>query len=242
MRVKLILISLICGMAAALPADAVTVAEVLDSVSFRGSDGRVFRLAGLAGPRLDPFQDQDALRRLLSEPPGRAVALAEEGLPDRYGRYLIQAYLPDRRWLNGLLVEQGLARVSGQQDIGPEMLGRLLALEGEARLAGRGRWGQAGGFRIIAAEPFEVRAGRFMLVRGRVLDVAARSKFTYLNFGPNWRKDFTVGIPKSLRRAFARAGRDPDGLVGREILVRGWVEWRNGPFIQLENPLLLQLP
>ena len=242
MRFCLILLSMIMFGAGLARPESHLVVDFLNPVTLRTDEGELLRLAGLAGPELDPFQDRRGVRALTDMAPGLVIDLPEAGAMDRYGRRLVQVWLPDRRWLNGMLVHEGLARVSGLQAVNGEKLRKLLLLEREARLARRGRWGEADGFRIIPAEPFQARTGRFMLVQGRILDVAPRSKFTYLNFGPDWRKDFTIGIPKNRLKNFQRAGLDPEDLKGREILVRGWVEWRNGPFILLENPLLLQLP
>ncbi|RED51478.1 thermonuclease family protein [Aestuariispira insulae] len=215
--------------------------QLLDPITIARDDGDRIRLAGLAGPKLDPFMDRAGLRRLLEEALSGGFDIQAENSVDRHGRTHAQIYLADGRWLNGEAVARGLARVSGQYDSSPQILGQLLTIETKARAAGLGQWGRASGFRVIAAEPFGARAGRFMLVRGRILAVAVRSRFTYLNFGPDWRRDFTIGIPKGKIRAFRKAGIDPARLAGREILVRGWVEWRNGPFIELETPILLQI-
>ena len=64
------------------------------------------------------------------------------------------------------------------------------------------------------------------MVRGRA----------YLNFGPDWRSDFTVSAASAARRLFERDGHDLIALEGRIIRVRGWIKWWNGPMIELTHP------
>jgi hypothetical protein len=63
----------------------------------------------------------------------------------------------------------------------------------------------------------------------------------YLNFGNDWRSDFTISIDRKDVRAFAAAGIDLKGLAGKRVRVRGWIEWRNGPMIAATHPEQLEL-
>ena len=78
--------------------------------------------------------------------------------------------------------------------------------------------------------------GSFQLVEGRVLDAERRGDRWYLNFGDDWRSDFTVTIPAQraagLRRRQTRSVR----AEGPVIRVRGWVESLNGPMIEAVIP------
>ena len=58
----------------------------------------------------------------------------------------------------------------------------------------------------------------------------------YLNFGPDWRTDFTVTLQAKARRLFRKAGLEPLSLEGREIRVRGWLKKFNGPMIEATHP------
>jgi hypothetical protein len=78
--------------------------------------------------------------------------------------------------------------------------------------------------------------GQFALVEGKVLSVRESGATIYLNFGRRWTRDFTVTILKRHRREFAAAGIDPKGLEGCPIRVRGWVEQRGGPVIDVVAP------
>ena len=58
----------------------------------------------------------------------------------------------------------------------------------------------------------------------------------YLNFGADYRTDFTISIaPRDLKR-FPAEDRLLNGYRGRLVRVRGWLEWRNGPMINVTHP------
>ena len=54
--------------------------------------------------------------------------------------------------------------------------------------------------------------GRFRIVRGRVLRVAPTESYVYLNFGADWRADFTVRVRRTELES-ALAGVDLEGLA-----------------------------
>ena len=58
----------------------------------------------------------------------------------------------------------------------------------------------------------------------------------YLNFGENWREDFTVSIAPRDRRRFEAAGIAVEDYEGRLVRVRGWVDSFNGPMIEATHP------
>ncbi len=166
---------------------------------------------------------------------GRAVTVAYGGRRiDRHGRAL--AHLFDRagRWIQGEMLARGMARVYSFADnraLVPEMLARETA----ARRARRGIWR----FRFYAVREPETAGryvGGFELVEGRVLDAARVRGRVYLNFGPDWRSDFTVTIAPAARRRFEAAGIDPLDYEGRWIRARGWVKSFNGPMIEATHP------
>jgi hypothetical protein len=63
----------------------------------------------------------------------------------------------------------------------------------------------------------------------------------YLNFGDDWRSDFTISIDRKEIPAFAAAGIDLKVLAGKKVRVRGWIEWRNGAMIAATHPEQLEL-
>lgn len=61
------------------------------------------------------------------------------------------------------------------------------------------------------------RGPGLQLVEGRVVDAERRGDWWYLNFGQDWRRDFTVTIGKQALPAFAATGTEPYALKGRTI-------------------------
>jgi hypothetical protein len=72
-------------------------------------------------------------------------------------------------------------------------------------------------------------------VEGWVSSVTRRRNTVYLNFGPDWRWDFTAAV--DLRRTLQRdaVAARLQVLHGRLVRVRGYIERRNGPFISLAS-------
>jgi len=62
-------------------------------------------------------------------------------------------------------------------------------------------------------------------VRGRV----------YLNFGDDYKSDFTATIPPDASSTFRRSKFDPLALEGKVIRVRGYLRDYNGPVIDLTH-------
>ena len=215
------------------------------------SDGRTVRLAGIEapkrvtgreGPEVRPLSDA-ARAALADRVLGRAVGLALADPPvDRWGRLRAHAVVADgRRWVQAALVEAGFARVAA--DPGSAAAARrLLALEAAARAARRGIWAEP--FYALR-RPIETPGyvDTFQIVEGEVREVSvARSGRIYLNFGADWRTDFTVAVDRQARPAFAGAGIDPAALAGRPVRVRGWIYAFDGPRIDLAAPWQIELP
>ena len=86
-----------------------------------------------------------------------------------------------------------------------------------------------------------VKIGQFGVIEGKIKKVASVRNNVYLNFGDNWKTDFTVMITPALRKKLSRNGLDTLNLAGQTIRVRGWVREYNGPLIELDTPSHLQL-
>jgi endonuclease YncB( thermonuclease family) len=203
------------------------------------ADGRTVRLAGvrLAGPAepaaAPAAAAQAALTQLVS---GQSVRLGTEApTHDRFGQLVAHLERADGLWLQGTLLEQGRVQVQtrpGETARATEML----ALERAAREARRGLWAEPA-FAVRAAEDLTGVIGSFQIVRGRVRRVAPTERYLYLNFGADWRTDFTVRLARAERgRLEARLGHDIAALEGRLVEVRGFVLEAAGPLIALSHP------
>jgi endonuclease YncB( thermonuclease family) len=206
------------------------VAAVIDARSFRLDDGREIKLAGIEVA--DRAKAATTLSALLV---GRDVTLrGHDDTPDRYGRQPAYAFLAGSETpVQSELLRQGFALVS-PEIADKDCAAALMAAEAEARTARSGTWGS---LTVIknAESPGDILAGigRFTVVEGRVLSVRQAGSVTYLNFGRNWTQDFAATISKRIVPAFEAAGLAPKSLENRRIRVRGWVEARRGPRIEL---------
>lgn len=234
--------------------EAGTVAAVLDGETLKLTDGRTVRLIGAKAPMPplgwrgdDPWPLVDEAKEALSAlASGKPVELRFGGLrQDRHGHFLAQVFVVEgenRLWLQEQLLAKGLARVYSFVD-NRACVSELMAREKEARAARRGVWG-SWAYRIESALDVQ-RLGRlihsYQLVEGTVVAVGEGGGRLYLNFGPDWRSDFTVSIDRKNVSAFAAAGIDLRTLTGRRLRARGFLAWRGGPMIEATHPEQIEL-
>jgi endonuclease YncB( thermonuclease family) len=215
-------------------------------------DGRTVHLIGALSPRRPPSLpagaawpfEQDAKRALNALVAGRQVDLVySDRRIDRYGRLLAHVFvLPsaatggDPVWVQGALVSQGHARAYVLPG-NTACLDELLALERQARDRRLGLWNtQHFAVRDSAnARHLLALRNEFVLVEGQVGSVAPRGARIYLNFGADWRRDFTVAVPMRLVRRRPGLRDHVLGLAGKRVRVRGWIERRNGPLIDIAD-------
>ena len=153
---------------------------------------------------------------------------------DRHGRLLAHLHAEDGTWIQGEMLRAGMARVYTFAD-NRELAAEMYALERAAREARRGIWGNAF-YAVRTPEQLAPLVGTFQLVEGRVKNAAIVHSRAYLNFGADWKTDFTVTIPPPGLTLFRRAKLDIAGLSGKRIRVRGWVETYHGPMIEATHP------
>mgnify|MGYP006271034061 CR=1 FL=1 len=172
------------------------------------------------------------------------VRLAYDGnKTDRYDRLLAHVYLPDGTWLNRALLKAGVAHVYSFPD-NRAHLRELLTAEADAREAGRGMW-QHPDWQVLDSENLkpDARIGQFRLVRGTPLKAARVGERIYLNYGPDWRTDFTVEIPLEFIDLFEESGIDPlQDYPSHQLLVRGRLKPVNGVLVTVTHPEQIQMP
>jgi endonuclease YncB( thermonuclease family) len=208
------------------------VAAVIDARTFRLDDGREVRLAGIVPAVADGANAIAVLSAIIS---GRDVTLrGDDDTPDRYGRQPAFAFLAGSETpVQNELLRRGEALVSTEVT-DKDCAAGLVAAEAEARRAKNGTWADPAAIKN-AESPGDILAGigRFTVVEGKVLSVRQAGAITYLNFGRNWTRDFAVTISRRMMPAFEAAGLLPKSLENRRIRVRGYVEARSGPRIEV---------
>jgi micrococcal nuclease len=225
-----------------------TVAEIKDGDTLTLTDGTVVRLIGAKAPMAPAGWRGDTPWPMVSEAKEALAQLATHAevelryggtRADRHGNALAQVFVvkgDERVWLQGELVAKGLARVYSFPD-NRACVSDLLAREATARDKHLGLWG-ASAYRVVNAEDVE-RLGRltrsYQLVEGQVAKVGGGGGRVYLNFADDWKSDFTVSIERKDSEALKAAGLDVTALAGKRVRVRGWLEWRNGPMIEVSH-------
>ena len=216
------------------PAGGGVVATVRDGRTLVLADGREIRLAGIEAPA-----DKTALSDLVVN---RNLRLEIVG-DDRYGRAVAFAAAGDSPELLQLaMLKAGQARVAAR--VGSKDCAMALFQAERAARAGRlGLWADPN-FAPLRSQNLTMLAtllGQFALVEGQVLSVRESGATIYVNFGRRWTRDFAVTIPKREARNFAAAGVEPRMLERRRIRVRGIVERRRGPIIDVTVPEQIEL-
>lgn len=225
-----------------------TVSVIIDPLTFVGKSGTVYQLSGLDCPGLldgDTAPALAAQKRLSELLLGKDIKLfgtkkENTGRTNRLGHHLVQVVkVQDQIWVQGQLLSEGLVRVRTTAS-NPEMAAALLAAEQSARSKKIGLWGQTS-YRIRSSEDTADSLNSFQLIEGTVKRTAIKTNTIFVNFGEDWQTDFTIGIPSTTRRLFARQNIDPLQLTGRHIRVRGWVRYYNGPYIEIDHPEQIEL-
>ena len=169
-------------------------------------------------------------------------SIADEAAPGQQQQRTAQEKPTHLFWVQAYLVANGLARAYAQPG-NALCISQLIALEDQARKARIGFW-RDGTFRVHRVaniEGLRRLVGSYQIVEGRVLRQGRSRSRVYLNFGTDWRRDFTIGIELRLMKTFANAGVDVKKLRTRFVRIRGWLSWRRGPFIDAVTPAQIEL-
>lgn len=222
------------------------VARVVDGDTLEMEGGLRVHLVSVEAPRESPWdaKARAALERLALQ---REVELRYGGLArlpksERYPNEAALAHVfvhtEGGRWIwaQQALLREGLVRVHTRKD-NLARVDRLLADEAKARAAKLGLWAERRYQIKQADQPIE--AGGFSVVEGTVRSVQETEQRLYLNFGDDYRTDFTVLVVLADLPNFT--GLDPKGLVNRRVRVRGFVTDRGGPLIRADHAAQIEL-
>lgn len=144
---------------------------------------------------------------------------------DRYGRRQVVLAIPSSgKSLQQLVLEQGRALIYSE-DMKAD-LSELWPYEDEHA------------WPVVAAS--EDIASGFALVEGVVADVTVMKSQAYLNFGDDWKTDFTIMIPADVLRKMDKA--QLEAMQGKKLRVRGMVHEYYGPRITLFRPDMMEVP
>lgn len=232
-----------------------TVKSISDGDTLYLDDGLKVRLSAIQAPKLPlgrvgfkawPLGDESkaTLSSLVKDKTLQLYYGGEKR--DRYGRALAQTFTLNAKgerdiWLQEEMVRLGMARVYTWPDTFQDAE-KLYAAEIAARDAKRGIWGHDY-YRIRSPEPNALAQDidSYQVIQGIITSTADVRGQIYLNFGADYKTDFTIAIAKRDRKRFKAAGMDPLSLEGATVRVRGWVELSNGPMVWLDHPERLEV-
>lgn len=229
--------------------DTSVVGQVVDPLRVRMRDGRMIQLSSLEIPDLDPYEPgpvaiaaRDLLKEILE---GKQVRLyvtktAGSGRMSRMGDMLAHLQtLEDGYWIQGVLLAAGLARVRPtERNI--EMAIPMMKLEAQARSEKKGLWADPH-YSVLTPNTAAKAENGWGIVEGTIYSANLNRNTVYLDFDVDWHTDFTVAIDADVRRALTSAGIDTLNLAGKHVRVRGWIRNYNGPFMELENPVWMEI-
>jgi hypothetical protein len=200
------------------------------------ADGRQVVLAGIA-------LDAAAISALAALATGRMVVLHPLPRPrDRWNRLVAHVALAapgaGGKSLAATLLAHGLGHAAAMGH--GACMTQLLADEAVARTAHLGVWRKPG--YVLAATDVAALSrhlGEHVVAAGRVISVRVLRTRAYVNFAHRRGGGLSVMVRK---RAWSRNGigaAEDSRLAGRRLRVRGHLEWRGGPLIELtdEEPL-----
>lgn len=248
-KIKIFSISLILALVSFINAYAYedtwkTVDYIIDGDTFVTEGGEHVRLLGINTPEVgrhgnagEPFSNQARLKltKLIFN---QNVRLSfGERHKDRYGRMLAHIYKEDGIWVNNELVQEGLAHVYSFPD-NRQLTRELIKAENEARAKNKGMWAHPRWktYKSVDAIPDEA-IGQFNLYEGKIVNTTRVSDRIYLNFGTNWRTDFTVEIPKRYYELFKKSGINiEEDYKGKKVQIRGVFKPVNGVLVTSTHP------
>ena len=225
----------------------VSIVGVIDPYRLSTSDGRIIRLSGINIPDYHPDRPGEvslmAVRVLDDMLRGKDVTLYQSknklAQTNRMGHLAAHVVSDNNVWVQGALLQLGLARVETDSET-PEMARDMIARERAARTSKAGLWA-FDSYGVLSPADAPKYFESFQIIEGTIHAAAMKNNRTYLNFGENWKNDFTVSIAPKDKRKFIKAGIDPLNLGKVKVRVRGWLSDYNGPYIEITHPEALEI-
>lgn len=224
------------------------VVKVIDGDTVEIKGGERVRYIGIDTPEIDQIFYQEAKDRNNGLVYGKKVRLdiCKSQPRDKYGRLLAWVYVDDI-FVNAALIKEGYARILTIPPCGIEKEDEFKNYEKSARDRRFGVWAKDGRLldkseETISAGEANRYIGKTKTVKGKVVNVFESRKAIFLNFGGDYKKDFTVVIFRKNIGEFEKKGIDPVKFYkGKEILATGRIKEYNGTEIVANDPSQIEI-
>ncbi len=227
----------------------IKVIQVIDGDTVKLSDGRLLRYIGIDTPEVrvreksrfvynpQPFSlEAKELNRKLVENKFVRVEFDIEKF-DVYGRMLGYCFVDDI-FVNARLIEEGLA-VLYTKPPNVKYTDLFVTLQKKAQALHKGIWGA---YEVVSSNGAYNFINQIRTVKGKVKGVYTSKKAVFLNFGEDYRKDFTVVIFNDCLGFFKEKNINPLTFYrDKEIKVWGRIREYNGPEIIVCNPSQIEV-
>lgn len=249
MTKKLIFLLLVLVLTACAPVNApdysqIKVIQVIDGDTVKLQNGKLLRYIGIDTPETrikkggkfiyapQPFAiEAKELNQKLVE--GKTVTVEFDiEKTDKYGRLLGYCFV-EGTFVNAKLIEEGLAALYTYPP-NVQYADSFVTAQKKSRAEKKGLWAA---YEVINQTQANHYVNQIRIVRGKVINAHQSSKCVFLNFGYDWRTDFSVVIFNNSLDAFRKQGIDPVTFYkGREVEVTGRIKEYNGPEIIVNSP------
>jgi micrococcal nuclease len=212
------------------------VSEVVDGDTIIIKSGDKVRYIGIDTPEFGNPLFFEAKERNNTLVKGKKVRLdiCPEERRDHYGRLLAFVYV-DNAMVNSILLKEGLANVLIIPPCGSKVEEDFTMYALEAMQEGIGLWAR-GNDPILHREAGNF-LGKLKRVSGKVTSTYRSDKALFLNYGMDYKKDFTVVIFAKDLGSFTDAGIEPENdYRNKETIVTGQIKEFNGPEIVVRRP------
>lgn len=224
------------------------VVECIDGDTVKLDNGEAVRFIGIDTPELhkrtgdnwadvnDPFalEAKQLSEKLVK---GKLVRLEFDiELRDKYSRLLAYCFA-DNVFVNERILEEGLGLLYTRPP-NVKYSEILVAAQKRARDNQKGLWSNE---QFISAKAAANYIGSIATVEGKVLKVKESEKVIYLNFGADYKKDFTIVIFRQDLASFLAAGINPAKFKSKTVRVFGKIKEYNGPEIIVRHPSQIEI-
>jgi len=222
----------------------IKVIEVIDGDTVKLDNGKLLRYLGLDTPETrikkgnkfiyspQPFaKEAKQFNQRLVE--GKFIRIEfDQERTDKYNRLLGYCFI-DNTFINAVLISEGLASVMNKPP-NVKYASLFISYQKEAKDKKRGMWGV---YEAIDHSQAYRYLNQIRTVKGKVTDIYTSDKCVFINFGDDYKKDFTVVIFNDSIKYFKKEGINPSTFYkGKTIAVSGKIREYNGPEIIVNMP------